>query len=73
MTDPHLCSSCGHEWVSADAATARAVRAAAKVNGQGAVCSLCYHLEMAGRHAEIRGFPSLAAAMESARAWKEMK
>ena len=59
----HKCTTCGHVWESIDDKTAKDVRKAAQVNGQGPSCGLCMHLEMAYRYAEAQGYRTFTDAV----------
>lgn len=54
----HACTTCGHVWEceSGNAQCSQSgVARDAETNGQGPICTLCYHLEMALRIADNRG------------------
>jgi hypothetical protein len=56
----HVCAACGRSWQCFQKLEARSktckVDIAAKSNKQGPFCELCIHIEMARRHAQIRGY-----------------
>lgn len=55
----HVCRRCKHEWVCQNftlkKCETKGVIAALKVNKNGPFCLMCLFLEMAKRHAELRG------------------
>ncbi len=55
----HKCATCGFEWDCAEFTLADCqhlgVFRAAQVNGEGPHCYMCMYLEMARRHAQLRG------------------
>lgn len=65
MSDKHTCRICGYEWKSLDGATAKQILKASRVNGIGPLCNLCYHLEMAIRYSEARGFKGFYDAVDA--------
>lgn len=50
----HTCATCQHQWSCPNGKCP--VEKAAKANGQGPFCHLCFHLEFATRYAFVRGW-----------------
>jgi hypothetical protein len=52
----HTCCRCGYTWVCLQGVVQKCpVTVAQRVNHDGPYCELCRHLEMAQRHAQLRG------------------
>lgn len=58
-THVHFCRTCGHRWECIRPQKGKIPRCevdvTAGVNGEGPICDLCRYLEMARRHASVRG------------------
>lgn len=83
MSHQHKCANpgCGAEWTCTETSDTRRgkdwkdlpfekcpVTTAAKSNGTGPFCRICYYLEMAARHADLKGNGTLAKVIRGLRA-----